>query len=376
MKHAMIFRAFLTLCLLSVLLPAPLSAAEVKGLYEAEMQVPNQTRSERGLAMSAALAEVVVKVSGRREARLQPKVAKAIRRPARLLQQYRYRPLPEEMREAALPGEDPQLVFFRFDKQAVDRLLRDSGLPVWGATRPSVLAWVAVADGGRRYLLGADSPDELRELVEQEAKRRGLPLMLPLLDLQDQQQVSFADVWGRFREPVLQASLRYRPEAVLTGRLSRTPDGEWQADWSIIEGRDADSWHADGVLAVEVVEEGVAGALGWLAARYAPLGGGSEEGRLWVTVGEVRDLADFARVERYLQSLQQVTQVQARRLAPGRAEFMLDLQGQADSMAQTIALGRVLVPDASPDLLHEPSASGDVPSAAVAIVRQRYLLRH
>lgn len=372
MKHSMISWVFLALSLLAL----PLPAAEVKGLYEAEMQVPNQSRSERGLAMSAALAEVVTRVSGRREARLQPKVAAAIRRPARLLQQYRYRPLPEDLREVALPGEDPQLVFFRFDKQAVDRLLRDSGLPVWGATRPSVLAWVAVADGGRRYLLGADSPDELRELVEQEARRRGLPLMLPLLDLQDQRQVSFADVWGRFREPVLAASRRYRPEAVLTGRLGRTADGEWQAEWSIIEGRDADSWRADGVLAAEVVEEGVAGALGWLAARYAPLGGGSEEGRLRVRVGDVRDLGDFARVERYLQSLQQVTQVQAREVAPGRVEFMLDLQGQADGMAQTIALGRVLLPDASPRPLHEPESAGDVLPPAAAIATQHYLLRH
>ena len=366
------------LCLLSALLPPVLMAAEVKGLYEAEMQVPNQTRGERGLAMSAALAEVVTKVSGRRDARLQPKVAKAIRRPARLLQQYRYRALPEAMREEALPGDDPQLVFFRFDKQAVDRLLRDSGLPVWGATRPSVLAWVAVEDNGRRYLLGADSDEELRGVVEAEARRRGLPLLLPLLDLQDQRQVSFADVWGRFREPVLAASRRYRPEAVLMGRLSRTPEGKWRAGWWIVEGRDAESWGADGVLAAEVVEEGVAAAVGWLAARYAPLGGSEEAGRLWLTVREVNGLGDFARVERYLHSLQQVTQVQAREVTGGRVDFLLDLQGQADGMAQTIALGQVLVPDETvapvPEAGFEPAAEGRPPLPPIG--RQYYRLRH
>jgi len=354
------------------LLPVITMGAEVKGLYEAEMQVPNQTRSERGLAMSAALAEVVTKVSGRRDARLQPKVAQAIRRPAQLLQQYRYRALPEDMRGELMPGDDPQLVFFHFDKKAVDRLLRESGLPVWGATRPAVLAWLAVEeDAGRRYLLSADSPDALRLVVEREAMRRGLPLLLPLLDLQDQRQVSFADVWGRFRDPVLQASQRYRPEAVLMGRLLRTPGGEWQADWWIVEGKDSERWRANGVLPAEVVDEGMAGAVGWLAQRYAPLGGGSEVGHLWVTVDEVHSLADFARVEGYLRSLQQVTHLRVRQLRVGRVDFGLALQGLPEGVAQTIALGRVLTPAASGN---EPAGAGT--AAVLPTNSQHYLLRH
>jgi len=367
MNYSTIFGALLALCLLPGLLPA----AEVRGLYEAEMQVPNQTRSERGLAMSAALAEVVAKVSGRRDARLQPKVARAIRRPAQLLQQYRYRALPEDRRGEPMPGNDPQLVFFHFDKKAVDKLLRDSGLPVWGATRPAVLAWLAVEDAGRRYLLGADSPDALRQMVVREAKRRGLSLLLPLLDLQDQRQVSFADVWGRFRDPVLQASQRYRPEAVLMGRLLRTPDGEWQADWWIIEGRDSERWRANGVLPAEGVEEGMAGAVSWLAQRYAPTGGSREEGHLRVMVDGVRSLADFARVEGYLQSLQQVEHVRVRQLGDGRIDFGLVLQGSSEGVAQTIALGRVLAPAA---LDNEPA--GDEMLSVLPTASQHYLLRH
>ncbi|HFE32774.1 MAG TPA: DUF2066 domain-containing protein [Gammaproteobacteria bacterium] len=367
MSKSTIFRLLLALCLL----PTMALGAEVRGLYEAEMLVPDQSRSERGLAMSAALAQVVTKVSGRRDARLQPKVAQAIRRPARLLQQYRYRTLPAAQRGESLPGDDPQLLFFQFDKKAVDKLLHDSGLPVWGATRPAVLAWLAVEDGGRRYLLGADSPGELRRLVAQEAKRRGLSLLLPLLDLQDQHQVSFADVWGRFRDPVLAASQRYRPEAVLMGRLQRTADGEWLADWWIIEGRDSEQWRANGVLPAEVVEEGMAGAVSWLAQRYAPQPGSREQGHLQVTVDGVRSLADFARVEGYLQSLQQVEHIRVRQLGDGRVDFSLALQGSPEGVAQTIALGQVLAPVAPQG---EP-VGGDV-SPGLPTDSQHYLLRH
>ncbi len=370
MNRSSVFCALSVLCLLLVLLPSMALAAEVRGLYEAEMLVPDQSRSERGLAMSAALAEVVGKVSGRRDARLQPKVARAIRRPAQLLQQYRYRTLPVELRGEPLPGDDPQLLFFQFDKQAVDKLLRDSGLPVWGATRPAVLAWVAVVDGKRRYLLGADGTDELQRLATHEARRLGLPLLLPLLDLQDQRQVNFADVWGRFRDPVLAASRRYRPEAVLMGRLQRTADGEWRADWWIIEGRDSEQWRANGVLAAEVVEEGMAGAVSWLAQRYAPRPGRREPAHLRLTVDGVRSLADFARVEGYLRSLQQVKHVRVRQLGGGRVDFGLALQGSPEGVAQTIALGRLLAPAAPRD---EP-AGDDAPAPPAD--SQHYLLRH
>ncbi len=80
-------------------LPLVGMAAEVSGLYEAEAQVYSQKRSERAMAMATGLAEVLVKVSGRRDAAQVKGVAQATRRPAKFLQQYRYRALPEEQRE-------------------------------------------------------------------------------------------------------------------------------------------------------------------------------------------------------------------------------------------------------------------------------------
>lgn len=334
---------------LLVVLPMAGMAAEVSGLYEAEIQVFSQKRSERAAAMAAALAEVLVKVSARRDAAQLKGVAQSIRRPARFLQQYRYRALPEAQRELALQaaalndvsGADPQIVLFRFDKAAVDKMLRDNGLPVWGATRPATLAWLAVQDEGRRYLLAADSPEPARELLVREAHRRGLALLLPLMDLQDQQALSFADVWGNFREPILQASLRYRAESVLIGRMYRTANDEWQAQWTLLEGGQAQSWAAAGALPVEVIDEGVSGAIRVLASRYAPVAG-EQADLLPVTIIDVRTLRDYARVTRYLQSLQQVEHVQVTQVDADQVTFELDVEGGPEAIAQTIALGHVL----------------------------------
>ena len=51
----------------------------------------------------------------------------------------------------------------------------------------------------------------------------GLPVSLPLMDLDDNMAVTATDVWGRFADPVLKASQRYGAEMVVLGKLS--PEG-------------------------------------------------------------------------------------------------------------------------------------------------------
>jgi hypothetical protein len=321
--------------------------AEVSGLYEAEVQVFSQKRAERATAMSAALSEVLAKVSGRRDAAMRPGVAEAVRQPAAFLQQYLYRALPESEKPPAVPGEEPQLVFFRFDKEAIDKVLRDNGLPVWGATRPAALVWLAVEDAERRFLVSSDMPEPVRRALEREARQRGLAVVLPLLDLEDRAKLQFAEVWGGFHEPVLAASARYRTEAVLTGRMQRTPAGEWTGTWTLLQGDASRSWEARGVLAEEVVDAGMAGVVDALAARYAPSAAGQQAGVLPMVVTAVRGLRDYARVVQYLQSLQQVSRVQPMSVDGEQVGFELELRGDAAGLVQTIGLGNVLAPAAA-----------------------------
>lgn len=352
-KYGLCRLLLLVLLMVVMIVPVSVFAAEVEGLYQAEVQVFSQKRRERAAAMSTALVEVLVKVSGQRDAALQKGVVEAINRPAKFLQQYRYRALSAEQRERVLQaaaangliggvrGDDPQIVHFRFDKVAVDKLLRSNDLPVWGATRPATLAWLAVQDEDQRYLLAADSVEPAGELLKQEAQRRGLALLLPLMDLEDQRKLSFADVWAGFQEPILNTSARYRTESILVGRMYRSIAGEWQAQWTLLEGAQVQSWAVAGMLPAEVIDEGIAGAVEVLASRYAPVVG-EQAGLLPVTVMDVRDLGDYARVTRYLKSLQQVGRVRVVRVEADQVTFELGVEGGPRAIAQTIALGSVL----------------------------------
>lgn len=364
-------------CLLAfACLPAGVFAAEVGDLYEAEARVFSQQKSERTLAMKAALAEVLVKVSGRSVVLSVDEVKKVLRNPAKLLRLYRYRELTDMEGDAYRaeqslhpePKADgtPQMISFSFDKVAVDKLLRENNLPVWGATRPTMLVWLAVQDEQTRYLLGGDSGHSLNQALDSEARRRGLVLLQPLMDLEDRRALRFADVWAGFTEPVLRASARYGSESVLLGRIQPGLGDAWQAQWTVLEGRTRVSWEVLGDSQEQVISKGVFGATELLAARYAPISGSLQAGLLSIMVMGVQDLGDYARVVSYLESLQQVSQMQLEQVEPGKAYFALKIEGAAEGVAKTIALGNVLQVSSNADGPSDGGASAEATGAATS----------
>jgi hypothetical protein len=344
-------------------------AALVGGLYEAEVLVKSQSRSERKQAMSEALAQVFKKVSGRSNTQSLPGVADALKNADRYLQQYLYRGVYEA--QYPIPQADPnaQLAWFRFDEHAVNKVLRDNSLPVWGRTRPATLVWLGIEENGSRYMLGADSAEPLREILEYESQRQGMALVLPLLDLEDQRNLSFADLWGNFQDSIVNASSRYHAESVLVGRLSLTSSDIWLGRWTLYESGRSASWQSQGNYSDEVLASGVAGAVEALANRYALED--DNPGVVNLAVTGVSSLKDYARVSSYLNSLELVKDIQPTVISADSARFRLDIRGNAEGLAQTIRLGNVLqeeqVSFESPSSMNtpptNPTSMNDSPTA-------------
>lgn len=202
--------------IVAVLMAGPLRAVEVPDLYEAEVPVIDKSEETRETGLGEALIRVITKVTGVRGVRSDPAVAGALERPGGFVQQFRYR-----MADAAGEpgGTQPWRLWARFDPRAVDGLIRDAGLRVWGRVRPAVMVWVAVERSGTRRLLGGEALPDLAGIVRDTARQRGIPVVLPLLDLKDQSTIRVGDVWGGFRDRIQAASARYQANVIFTGRV-------------------------------------------------------------------------------------------------------------------------------------------------------------
>jgi hypothetical protein len=308
-------------------------AAGVSDLYEAQVLISSQTPEEQARAVKEAFQKVLLKVMGNRHTLAQAPLAPMLEEASKLVQQFRYN-APEEENKAAT-------FWVRFDPRGVQRLLRQNALPIWGRARPTLLLWVAVEEGRKRYLLDASISSPAIEALEEQAEARGIPVIFPLWDLEDQSRLSFSDVWGNFPEPILAASSRYPTSVQLVGRLLRQETGDWQARWTLYGANEVRGWSVHGGLD-EVLRDGINEAVDIIVDRVVPIIENSSPFSVWVSVTDVTSFVDYARLSSYLSRLSQVTVIQPVQLSRTEVKFRLELQGDLKGLAASILFGRVL----------------------------------
>lgn len=117
--------------------------------------------------------------------------------------------------------------------------LRDSEVPVWAGTRPSLLVWAVLDSQERRLLLssGMDSDGVLSALSEW-ALERDFPLLLPLGDLVDRRDVRTSDVIGGVTEGLLAPSARYAPDGIVLVHIVDRLSGPEARVWITYQGRE------------------------------------------------------------------------------------------------------------------------------------------
>ncbi len=315
-------------------------AARVDWLYEAEVVVQGQDVEQRNQGIDEAFRKVLVRVTGNKAVLQYAELADSLRKGDRYLQQYRYQNLPG-------PGEGlsespRRLLKVSFDPVAVNRVLRNKGLPVWGANRPAILVWLGIEQNSRRRLAIPERDESLWETVHGVARERGVPLLSPLLDLEDQSRLRVSDLWGDFESNIRQASDRYSPDAVLTGRLVKQ-GRSWLGHWVLYTDR-MRAWESAGATLDAAAAEGMELAIDHLASTYVPLAGDTLVARLKLRIEDLRNLAAYGRVSTHLKSLDGVERVVLVSVEPTAATFALEIRGGKQALEQGIALGGLLEP--------------------------------
>ena len=330
-------RQVLALALAAGLLLAtvPGRAAEVSWLYDVQVPVEDQSALARLDAAGRALAQLLTRLTGLSSVPRTEEVQRAIAAPDLYYNQFRFEPADD--------GEG-LVLRLQFVPQAVLKLVRDAGLPIWRSNRPSVLAWLVVDDGaGSREVLGAGSDHPLVAALRDRARERGLPLKLPLMDLADQLAVEPAAVWGRLSQVLLPASQRYGSDIVLVGRLQQRPPEGWVVSWEFWVDGDVRS------MDQEASEPGPLGRAGAdlvadeLAGRYAVLDRGVR--RVDLAVSAVRGVDDYAALLRYLGGLEFVEQVMVSSVSGDRLGVSLITAAETEQLLELFRLDRRLFPD-------------------------------
>ena len=353
-------------------------AATLTGLYTASAEVLDQSTAQRTLGLRRALSDVLVRLTGDRSIHEWNDTEALLAQAPEMVQRYSYEklPPPEPPAEVPEPAADPDAApppeppAYRlhavFDGRAVERAARNNGLPIWGASRPRHLLWLAMKDDGAgRALVDQDSAAVRAAPVLEAAQARGLPLTWPLQDLEDRRSLDFAYVWGGFSDRVLQASRRYDAPQVVAAAVGRE-GGLWVGRWTLLNpDGPVDSWVVTETSAEQVLSEGLHVLADRQAARLAVRSDGYLQ-VLNLRVQGISSLYDYGRVLNHLGALNAVDDVQVLEVANDVVTYRLRVEGDREALGHAISLGRLLKPRQAFDNFGDTaSISGPGPAQAL-----------
>jgi len=154
---------FAGICLCTLALIAVSWSACAGGLYTGQVPVGSQSDAERAEALKSALGQVVIRVSGDSGVLARADVAKAVADAERYVQQFSYQ------QDIVTEGGQTQIrltLVAQFDRDAVDRLLRNVGLKDSPAQPEGQAVAVDATPGSYRvWIAGVRSPQDYARLI-------------------------------------------------------------------------------------------------------------------------------------------------------------------------------------------------------------------
>lgn len=357
------------------------NAVEMKNLTEVDVIVANESDAERYRASYLGLAEVLVRLSGRKDIlendALRPLLEKSsqylvqfsyenigydpslpifhdypLKRKQKKEQQANTNSIPIGIREqqaeqttkAAKPVgiEKAKLLRLKFDQSLLLKTLQSAALPVWDVNRPEVMMWWAVDSGEQRAILSESDESKARIGLSHYAEQRGLAIKFPLMDLQDQKAVNVTDVWGAYADEFETANARYGVTTWVLGK-NYYEQGLWKARWtvSILDKRRTFNSQSKQLFALQ---KAVMGNIAeQLSAEYAVLAG-ENNSVFTMKVLDIDTLDDFDALIHYLEALFVVDKLELQAIKGSQVDVKLTLKEDFEKFKKLLALDKKMAP--------------------------------
>ncbi len=375
----LLLQTTMLLCAFFISTTYSVKAKEVEGLFEVSVVVEDQTSSKRRKAIRLALNDLVVRISGQSAAAGNPIVRQKLKQSSAFIQRYGYRE--EEILDADGKVATQLVLDLFFDEISLRNLLSDADLPLWASNRPLILIWVAIGNQQQHFLMGTDDekifpqilqsqpdpstenealPINTKEIITKRAITRGLPILLPLMDLEDSLAIDVADVWGRFVMPIRRASARYQNDAILAVQIVQTQE-QWTNYGLLLHRGRTHSWEQQ----YDSLEAAITGSIDitsdTIANQYAVLEDSMQRNELLISVTDIEQIDEYIHLMDYMQNLTSIHSVNVARVNASTVQLRINLIGEQEAMLQAISLDNRLYQE-SMSIFNDGAGMGELPA--------------
>lgn len=354
-----LFFCFISLIFFSVLFFSSSYADGTDKFYAASVKVEGD-KGENDL-IAEAFTQVLIKVSGRSDVKAAPAYQSMLKSARSAISQFRYDTRTIATTETEAEDDSSELkekwFWVRFNRKTIDNLLNQAQLPIWGKVRPETLIWFSQEIKGRRYLHSQHDEPEIYEIFKNKAEARGISLIFPFLDLEDQSSISTSDIWGNFNDSILLASRRYQAQATVTIRLFKERSGLWVSQWNLLMLGNVQSWELRDENKARIMATGIDELADKLAQQFTQKASDSSDSGVLIQINNVSDFKAFQELDDYLRNLATVKSAVLVQVKRDQAVYLMTYLGDKNSMIQEIQLGDFLNPVERTQVNYDDSAS-------------------
>ena len=162
------------------------------------------------------------------------------------------------------------------------------------------------------------------------------------MDLQDQSNISEADIWGNFNEPVLAASRRYQSQSTLTLSLYQERGGLWVANWTYLILGETHQWKTQAEQLAQALGSGIDRLADQLARKYALVADDHTGNSLIIQVNNVASFSQYQRLGDYFATLASIKKAALLQIEQDRSIYKVFYQGDQSALLREIDSGDVL----------------------------------
>ena len=368
-------------------------ASEAIDLFTTAIDVESESRQERTVASRASLKTLLIRVTGDKSAiEAYPLLAASVLKADRYIASFSYQTIsikpitdiadssinavndapsslaentlsPSSMRNTPL-ARDAEIIdtailaqtdiskvqevlrlTIVFQAEAIKELLRQAGAPFWQANRPGVLVWLVEQKNDQRRMINAEIAPGIYQALNEGAKARGVPLIQPLLDLEESSQIAATDIWNLSVPTINMASSRYDNGAVLVGKFSQAYDKSWFGQWMLLYKGERQVQQYRGDELADYFTQGSDMVADRLAADYAVAANQARlSNNLTIKFSGIKKPADYLALSEYLRQVPALKTIQLSHIDGEHCYFSLDGSDDVAQVSALIELNKRLVP--------------------------------
>jgi hypothetical protein len=350
-------KIFQQIALLVLVMLLPLNSLAIDAqLYQGTVPVASYSSSDFTKSAAAALTQVLVKVSGNLEIANDEMVKKALEKPDQYIQSYNYD-------AQKIDGQNQLSLKVRFSSRQVDKLLDNINQPKLSGQKTQTLVWLVEKNAQGQLDTVHNASDPIVAAMRVAAQQQAMPLIWPVMDLQDLSAASPEQIWQLDKYMVEQASRRYQAKAILIGRIEQTEDEKWQGNWVWSDGMaEPKVWETDGndapAAAVAVLADLIKTASVAMTSTALPTSMDADQvtesqttlaaqnsGWVNIRISGVYSLDDYADLINYLKRLRTVVDVDASQMQGNTVTLRVKTNQNQQALVRELDASYQLIPD-------------------------------